>query len=51
MRKTMIWVSDQVQHKLACKVTEDSYKLSVSDLKRGIILSMEQDKGADKLFH
>ena len=40
-RKLVFWVSDHVRHKWACTVTEDGYKLEISDLRRsGIFLSV-----------
>ena len=50
MRKATIWVFDQVRHKPACTVTENSHKLEISSLERSVIvLSMEQNKGTDQL--
>ena len=35
--------SDQVQHKLGCTITNEGYKLEISDLRRrGIVLSVER---------
>ena len=34
--------SDQVPLKPACKVTEAGWKLEISDLRRGIVLSMKR---------
>ena len=40
MRKPVFGVSDQVRHKPGCTVTEDGYRLEISDLEsRGIVLS------------
>ena len=42
MRKPVLLVSDQVQHKLGCSFTEDGKRLEILDLKsRGIVLSMK----------
>ena len=39
--KTNVLVSDLVQHKPGCTITEDSLRLEISDLEgRGIVLSM-----------
>ena len=39
MRKPVFGVSDQDRHKLVCAVTEDGYRLEISDLEsRGIVL-------------
>ena len=38
--KTNILVSDLVRHKPGCAVTEDGLGLEISDLERGIVLSM-----------
>ena len=41
--KTTFWVSDQVQYKPACTVTEASQRLEISDLRRrGIVLSVSR---------
>ena len=41
MRKSVFGVSDLVRHKPGCAVTEDGYKLEISDLDRSeIVLSM-----------
>ena len=41
MRKPTIWVSDQVQHKPACKVKEAGWKFGILDVRRrGIVLSV-----------
>ena len=38
MRKPVFGVSDQVQHKLSCKTTEDGLRLKILDLEnRGIV--------------
>ena len=43
--KTNNVVSEQVQHKPACTVTEDGYRLEILDLEsRGIVISMLQKK-------
>ena len=47
--KTNNVVSEQVQHKPTFTITEESYKLEISDLsRRGNVLSSE-NKGADQL--
>ena len=41
MRKPVFGVSDQVQHKPGCTVTEDGWRLEILDLgSRGIVLSV-----------
>ena len=41
VRKPVFRVSDHVQHKLGCAVTEDGLRLEISDLgSRGIVLDM-----------
>ena len=41
MRKPGFGVSDHVQHKPGCAVTEDGVRLEISDVaSRGIVLSM-----------
>ena len=48
--KTNNVVSDHVQHKPGCTVTEDGSRLEILDLEsRGIVLSMQQKKGAEQL--
>ena len=44
MRKSIIWVSNQVRHKVGCTGTaENSQMLEMSDFeRRGTILSIEQ---------
>ena len=47
--KTNSLVSDLVQHKLGCTASEDGYRLEISELEsRGIVLSMNENKGADQ---
>ena len=41
MRKPVFGVSDLIQHKPGCAVTEDGQRLEISDLKsRGIVVSV-----------
>ena len=41
MRKPIIWDSEKVRDKAACTVTEEGYKIEISDLRRrGIVLSV-----------
>ena len=41
VRKPVFGVSDQVRHKPGCAVTEDGWRLEISDLgRRGIVLSV-----------
>ena len=41
VRKTVFGVSDHVQHKPGCTVTEDGKSIEISDLgSRGIVLSV-----------
>ena len=41
VRKPVFMVSDQVAHKPGCTVTEDGWRLEISDLGcRGIVLSV-----------
>ena len=51
MRQPTIWVSDQIQQKPACTVTEAGQKLEISDLgRRGIIYyPCYENKGANQL--
>ena len=39
-RKTTIWGSDKIRHKLACTVTEAGYKLEILDSESRGILSV-----------
>ena len=46
MRKPVLGVSDQVQHKLGCTTIEDCYRLEILDLgSRGILLSYSMYSG------
>ena len=51
MRKPVFRVSDLVRHKQGCAVTEDGYRLEISDLgSRGIFnYPYSKNKGADHL--
>ena len=50
MSLVLIVVSDQVQKKLGCAVTDDGLRLEILDLgSRGIILPCMENKGADQL--
>ena len=52
IRKTTIWGSDQVLHKLDCTATENSYKAEISDSRRREIplnYPCSRNKGADQL--
>ena len=52
MRKSTIWVYDQIRHKSACTSTENGLKLEISDLERtGFVLSMEQKQKALIILH
>ena len=47
MRKPTIWVSDEVQHKLASAAIEAGLKLEISELRRKrIVLSVEQKQSS-----
>ena len=44
MRKPTIWVSRQVQHKPACAVIGEGWKVEISDIsRRGTVLSVSLD--------
>ena len=51
MRKSVFWVSDQVQHKLGYTTTEDGYRLEISYIKEveGLYYLYSKNKGADQL--
>ena len=40
VRKPVFGVSDQVRHKPGCAATENGQRLEISDLGRGIVLSV-----------
>ena len=51
MRKPVFGVSDQVRHKPGLTVTEDGYRLEISDLEvQGLYYPCSENKGADKLI-
>ena len=41
-RGPVFGISDQVQHKPGCAVTDDGERLDILDLRRGIVLSVRQ---------
>ena len=50
MNKPTILVFNQVQHKPACTVTDDGWRLEILDVEsRGIVISESENKSADQL--